>query len=63
MQPTSLNAPKAWQTVPAGSLRKWEPSKKHRKNKLSLVAEFDERFYIETKKLEQLHSVMANFKT
>ena len=41
MQPL-LNASKAWQTIPDGSLKKWEPSKKHTKNKLSLVTEVDE---------------------
>ena len=30
MQPL-LNASKAWQTIPADSLKKWEPSKKHAK--------------------------------
>ena len=40
MQPL-LNASKAWQTIPDGSLKKWEPSKKHTKNKLSLVTEVD----------------------
>ena len=28
MQPL-LNASKAWQTIPADSLKKWEPSEKH----------------------------------
>ena len=41
MQPL-LNTLKAWQTFPAGSLKKREPSKKHTKNKLSLVPEVDE---------------------
>ena len=36
-----LNAKKAWQTIPAGSLKKWEPSRKHTKNKLKLVTEAD----------------------
>ena len=27
-----LNASKALQTIPAGSLKKWKPSKKHTKN-------------------------------
>ena len=40
MQPL-LNATKAWQTIPAGSLKKWEPSRKHTKNKLILVTEAD----------------------
>ena len=31
MQPL-LNASKAWQTIPAGSLKKREPSKKYRQN-------------------------------
>ena len=31
-----------WQTIPARSLKKWEPSKKHPKNKLSLVTELEE---------------------
>ena len=30
MQPL-LNASKAWQTIPAGSLKKREPSKRHSK--------------------------------
>ena len=30
MQPLQ-NASRAWQTIPAGSLKKWEPSKKHTK--------------------------------
>ena len=41
MQPL-LNASKAWQTIPTVSLRKREPSKKHPKNKLCLVAEVGE---------------------
>ena len=41
MQPL-LNASKVWQTIPAGSLKKREPSIKHTKNKLSLVTEVDE---------------------
>ena len=38
MQPL-LNASKAWQTIPAGSLKKREPSKKD--TKTSLVTEVD----------------------
>ena len=41
MQPL-LNASKEWQTIPAGSLKKREPSIKQTKNKLSLVTEVDE---------------------
>ena len=37
-----LNSSKAGQTIPVGSKKKWEPSKKHTKNKLSLVAKVDE---------------------
>ena len=36
-----LNASKAQQTIPAGSLKKRELSKKYPKNKLSLVTEAD----------------------
>ena len=32
MQPL-LNVSKAWETIPAGSLKKREPSKKHTENK------------------------------
>ena len=32
----------AWWTIPAGSLKKWEPPIKHTKNKWSLVTEVDE---------------------
>ena len=38
----SLNASRAWQTFPAGSFKKREPSKKHPKNKLSLVTSVGE---------------------
>ena len=48
---TLLSASKAWQTVTAGSLKKREPSKKHKKNKLSLV----KVVYSESKKVKQLH--------
>ena len=41
MQPLT-DASKAQQTIPADSLKKREPSKKHPKNKLILVTEVDE---------------------
>ena len=37
-----LSASKAWQTIPAGSLKKREQSIKHTKNKLSLLTEIDD---------------------
>ena len=37
-----LNASKAWQSILAGSLKKWAPSKKHPKKKLVLVTELGE---------------------
>ena len=40
MQPL-LNASKVWQTIPTGSLKDRESSKKYTKNKLSLVTEAD----------------------
>ena len=41
MQPL-LNASKMWYTILVGSLKKLETSRKHPKNKLSLVTEVDE---------------------
>ena len=41
MQPL-LNASKAWQTTPAGSLKKRELSMQHKNNKLRLATEVDE---------------------
>ena len=37
-----LNASKAWQNIPNGSLKKRKLSIKHTKNKLSLVTEVEE---------------------
>ena len=37
-----LNASKAWQNIPDGSLKKRELSIKHTKNKLSLITEVEE---------------------
>ena len=65
MQPLP-NDSKVWQTIPAGSLKKREPSKKHSKNKLSLVVtEVDEQktsSYSETKKVKLFHTEIPNSK-
>ena len=37
-----LNVSKAWQTIPDGFIKNWEPSKKHPKNNQSLVTEVEE---------------------
>ena len=36
-----LNASKTWQNIPGSSLKKREPSIKHKKSKLGLVTKFD----------------------
>ena len=61
MQPL-LNASKAWQTSPAGSLKKRELSIQHKNNKWRLVTEVDELFS-ETKKVKQFYRVIPKFKT
>ena len=41
MQPL-LNVSKAWQAIPDGFIKNWEPSMKHPKNNQSLVTEVEE---------------------
>ena len=55
---TILNASKARQAVPAGSLKKREPSKKHPRNKLGLVTEDDEPKSSYTVKLKRRKNFM-----
>ena len=55
---THLNASKAWKTIPAGPLKKREPSQKHKKSILCLVTVVS----TETEKVKQLHSDIPNLK-
>ena len=61
MQPI-LNASKAWQTIP-WFFKKREPTKKHKKNKLSLGKEVDEpKTSSLVKNVKQFHSEILKLK-
>ena len=60
MQPL-LNVSKAWQTIPAGSLKRWKPSKRHTNNKLSLVTEVEDPNTSSIVKLRRWNNLIVKF--